>query len=285
MRVYIADAFADSPFGGNPAGVAYLDKEQSFPEEAFMKRLAAELKHSETAFILPLSKNHFHIRYFTPTDEVDLCGHATIASFCVLKSLQLTDGTPCTAVTKAGELDITFEGDTVLMSMAPAKNIRDFSDKEAAEFYEAFGLTANDCFIGMPPKAVSTGLPDIMLSVKDKTVLSQLKPDFKKIAALSKHYDVVGFHVFTPSDSSGVTAYCRNFAPLYGIDEEAATGTSNGALTHYLNSHGRILPKAINTFVQGETMGRPSVIQSCLKDNRIYIGGTAVILFGGEFCF
>ena len=171
MRVYIADAFAAAAFGGNPAGVAYLDAETTFPAEALMKSLAAELKHSETAFILPLGKKRFHIRYFTPTDEVDLCGHATIASFAVLRALGVIDSTPCTAVTAAGEIDITFDGDTVLMSMADAVNIQDFDASESAAFYEAFGLSPSDGYPKLLPRAVSTGLPDIMLSVKDLSLI------------------------------------------------------------------------------------------------------------------
>lgn len=283
MRVYIADAFAAAAFGGNPAGVAYLDTEKTFPDTAFMKSLAAELKHSETAFILPLSKNRFHIRYFTPTDEVDLCGHATIASFCVLRSLSVVDGTPCTAVTDAGEIDITFDGNTVLMSMAPAKDVCSFTKAETAEFYEAFGLLPDAGFKALLPKAVSTGLTDIMLSVKDQAALAALKPDFSKIDDISRRYNVVGFHVFTPVLKDGVTACCRNFAPRYGINEEAATGTSNGALTWYLYSHGMIHENDMNTFIQGEAMQRPSVICSCLKNNTIYIGGTAALLFGGVY--
>lgn len=283
MRVYIADAFAAAAFGGNPAGVAYLDAETTFPAEALMKSLAAELKHSETAFILPLGKKRFHIRYFTPTDEVDLCGHATIASFAVLRALGVIDSTPCTAVTAAGEIDITFDGDTVLMSMADAVNIQDFNASESAAFYEAFGLSPSDGYPKLLPRAVSTGLPDIMLSVKDKDTLMALKPNFSKIAGISRKYNVVGFHVFTPVLKNDVTALCRNFAPLYGINEEAATGTSNGALSSYLYDYGMISENEINTFIQGEAMQRPSVIQSCLKDGKIFIGGTAVLLFGGVY--
>lgn len=283
MRVYIADAFAAAAFGGNPAGVVYLDTEDSFPDEAFMKNLAAELRYSETAFILPLDSAKFRIRYFTPTDEVELCGHATIASFAVLRALGVAGGAPCTAVTAADDITVAFDGDTILMSMADAVNIQDFDETESAAFYEAFGLSPSDGYPKLLPRAVSTGLPDIMLSVKNRTVLASLKPDFEKIAALSRRHRVVGFHVFTPALTDGTTAFCRNFAPLYGINEEAATGTSNGALSSYLYDHGMISENEINTFIQGEAMHRPSVIQSCLKDGKIFIGGTAVILFGGIY--
>ena len=93
---------------------------------------------------------------------------------------------------------------------------------------------------------------------------------------------MVGFHAFAISDDDEITADCRNFAPLYDIDEEAATGTSNGALTWYLYKHQRIETDAANTFLQGEVMGRASKIMSKItKDNEILIGGKAVILFRG----
>ena len=83
MRYYVVDAFTDQPFGGNPAGVVLLESER-FPEEKLMLQIAAELRYSETAFIRRHSDKEFTIRYFTPKAEVELCGHATIASFYLL---------------------------------------------------------------------------------------------------------------------------------------------------------------------------------------------------------
>lgn len=143
------------------------------------------------------------------------------------------------------------------------------------------------------PALISTGLPDIIMPVASKEILDNLTPDFPLLTALSKKYDVVGVHAFALGDD-GVTAYCRNFAPLYDIDEEAATGTSNGALTYYLYQHGIIKESAMNTMIQGEAMNRPSRICSKLhisdkdsSDNasassvNIQVGGTAVLLASG----
>ena len=89
MLIYVADAFTDRCFGGNPAGIVLLDREHTFPGSHCMQKLAAELKHSETAFVLPDKNHRFHIRYFTPVREVDLCGHATICRFCPFKTAWL----------------------------------------------------------------------------------------------------------------------------------------------------------------------------------------------------
>ena len=83
MRYFVVDAFTDQPFGGNPAGVVLLESDQ-FPEEKLMLQIAAELRYSETAFIRRHSDKEFTIRYFTPKAEVELCGHATIASLYLL---------------------------------------------------------------------------------------------------------------------------------------------------------------------------------------------------------
>ena len=83
MDFFIVDAFTSESFGGNPAGVVLLERGQSFPPEVLMTKVAAELRYSETAFVQPCGDGHFTLRYFTPTGEVDLCGHATIAAFGV----------------------------------------------------------------------------------------------------------------------------------------------------------------------------------------------------------
>ena len=82
MKYFIVDAFTDQPFGGNPAGVVLLDSD-AFPKEELMLQIAAELRYSETAFVKRHSAQEFSIRYFTPKAEVELCGHATVASFCL----------------------------------------------------------------------------------------------------------------------------------------------------------------------------------------------------------
>lgn len=289
MKLFIADAFSDKHFGGNPAGVALLSHDEDFPTDTWMQLLAAELKHSETAFIKPESDGTFSLRYFTPAGEVDLCGHATIASFTVLKDEGLLVSDINIAHTKAGKINVYTNGDSVLMTMAAARTLRtfDLSVKEDAElvdeFYKAFGIDASMKHKKLLPEVISTGLPDIMLPVKDKKALSNLKPDFPYITEISKRLDVVGFHVFSVSDDDEITADCRNFAPLYDIDEEAATGTSNGALTWYLYKHKLIDIAAENTFLQGEVMGRASKIMSKITDQHdILIGGKAVILFRGH---
>ena len=102
MQYYIVDAFTDQPFGGNPAGVVLLDSD-AFPEEELMLKVAAELRYSETAFVVQHSDNEYTVRYFTPKAEVDLCGHATIASFALLHRVLGITG-QCLCHAKAGDI-------------------------------------------------------------------------------------------------------------------------------------------------------------------------------------
>jgi PhzF family phenazine biosynthesis protein len=303
MRLYIVDAFTDIPFGGNPAGVVLIPEGSEFPDEEIMLLTAGELRYSETAFVRTLEDGTYHTRYFTPTDEVDLCGHATIATFTVLSQEgKIKPGQSCLNHTLAGDLWIRVSANQVMMDMATPVELGKIQTQDALEeLYGVMGINfepilAKVCdgtFVSLLPAMISTGLPDIILPVSSPFQLSQIKPDNQALSALSEKYGVVGVHAFALADQASqpknggfVTAYCRNFAPLYGIPEEAATGTSNGALTYYLYLNGLMLPGGRASFVQGREMNRPSRIESFLeiKDAAptIQVGGTGVILAKGE---
>lgn len=284
MKFFIADAFTDKIFGGNPAGVVVLPDGADFPSDETMVKTAAELRYSETAFIKILGDNEFNIRYFTPAAEVDLCGHATIASFYCLKHAGLLDtAKPALNHTLAGDLNITVDGDSVLMDMASPQLIRAIEDEPGLdELYRVCG--AKRCRT-LLPLIISTGLPDIMLPLQTREDLEEMAPDMEALTELSRKYNVVGVHAFT-LEGDDATAHCRNFAPLYDIDEEAATGTSNGALTYYLYLK-KILYKGQSRIIQGEAMGRPSEIITELNFDlggvpKIKVGGKAAILTEGE---
>lgn len=275
MRYYVVDAFTNQPFGGNPAGVVLLESER-FPEEKLMLQIAAELRYSETAFIRLHSDKEFTIRYFTPKAEVELCGHATIASFYLLHHEGLASGT-CLCHTHAGDLRIE-AGEKVMMQMAMPRIIATI--EETDEIYKALGVS--DYQLSMPMQIAYSGLPDLMIPLSDVNTLQTLNPDMEAITAITKKYDAVSFHVFAFAND-GYTAHVRDFAPLYGVPEESATGTANAALTYYLHQNGCLGIEAECAFMQGEAMGRPSVVATQIrKDGTIYVGGTAAIVATGE---
>lgn len=275
MKYYIVDAFTDKPFGGNPAGVVLLDG-KDYPDEELMLQVAAELRYSETAFIRQDGEHEFTLRYFTPKAEVELCGHATIASFYLLHRLGMASGR-FLCHTQAGDLSIE-AGSQVMMQMATPRIVATLSDEDAAAVYRAVGTQAT----GLRPQIVYAGLPDIMLPVESLAALNTLQPDMAAVTELTCRLDVVSIHVFVPCGDE-YTAHVRDFAPLYGVPEESATGTANAALTYYMAQNGLIAAPTDCRFLQGEAMGRPSVVASRIAaDGTLYVGGTAAIVAQGE---
>jgi PhzF family phenazine biosynthesis protein len=276
MKYYIVDAFTDQPFGGNPAGVVLL-KGDAFPSEALMLQVAAELRYSETAFVLRLSPTEYRVRYFTPKAEVELCGHATIATFSLLYQMQSAEG-ECLCHTLAGSLRIEV-GEKVMMQMAAPSIVATVENTD--EIYSALGVT--DYQPTLPVQIAYSGLPDIMIPISDVATLNGLQLDMEAVAAITQKRKAVSFHVFA-FGNDGYTAHVRDFAPLYDIPEESATGTANAALTHYLAANGAIPQQGDFAFLQGEAMGRPSVVATRIAtDGNIYVGGTAYVLASGEF--
>lgn len=290
-EIYVADAFAKELYGGNQAGVVLLKDGGDFPTEALMRKVAGEMKHSETAFVKKTGRDAFHIRYFTPAEEVDLCGHATIGAFGVMKREGLIGQGRFCLKTRAQELFIDVEEEEVWMDMARPKELYSFSKEEAKELYQAYGLQIPLTEDTLQPKIVSTGLSDILLPVASSRELANAVQQGEKVCEISEKYQVVGVHMFCISERPGITAECRNFAPLYAILEEAATGTSNGALTWYLHGYGKIAYGQESVFLQGEAMGRASLIRSRLavsedgKTPLVRIGGKAQISLKGELFY
>ena len=280
MRYYIVDAFTGEPFGGNPAGVVLLPQGSAFPDEKLMLQIAAELRYSETAFVLPQGPQEFTLRYFTPCSEVELCGHATIASFGLMRHEGLIDdGASCVNHTLAGDLAVNV-GEQVMMQMAPPVAIDTAVDTERLHRIMAGGR--NVSWPDLPVEIISTGLPDIIMPVAGLEQLDALRPDMAALSALSQELEVVGVHAFALADDD-FTAHVRNFGPLYGVPEESATGTANAALTHYLERQGLVARPTSCRFLQGEAMQRPSVVATSLVDDgAVWVGGTCRIIARGD---
>jgi len=305
MKFYIADAFTDHIFGGNPAGIVLLDEGTEFPDDSLCIKTAAELRYSETVFVKNMGAKDgfagsFHFRYFTPTEEVDLCGHATIAAFSVLSRYQTIrqEGDFCIH-TNAGDLTVNVKNGFVIMEMGSPEHLKTFTtDFEIRELYQLMGvrnesvISAIGCceYARLLPTVISTGLPDIILPVESLKALNEMEPDFDALTGFSRKHNVVGVHAFTLEKITGeehVRAHVRNFAPAVGINEESATGTSNGALTYYLYLNGLLEANSESLFIQGESMGRPSKVFTHIKKTQngkivVKVGGTGVTLAAGD---
>lgn len=267
IEVYVASAFCKNNNGGNKAGVVLYENDLA---ETDKKKIAKELGYAETAFVNNSDKADFKIEYFTPAEEVPLCGHATIASFGVLKYLNKLSKNNYTIETKSGILEISLDDDEIFME----QNIPVFY--ETINYDEIKNCFDLDCVnIEYPISIVSTGLKDILVPVKNEDFLSDLNPNFDEITKISKKYDVVGTHLYTFSNDRII---CRNFAPLYDVDEESATGTSNCALAGLLFMKLNMKNKQY-IFEQGYSLKSPSIIKVKIyssdnkKIDKIVVGG------------
>ena len=274
VDVYVAAAFSKDDKGGNKAGVVLGRSELTSVQKA---AIAKEMGYSETAFVLDSDKADFKLQYFTPTEEVPLCGHATIAAFSTLKLLNMLDKTDCTIETETGILNIHIKDDGLILM---EQNCPAYLEVLDSDIFTGC-IERNFIDQRFPIQIVSTGLNDIMLPVDSAEHLEQLSPDFEMIANMSKAKEVVGVHAFTLIKESDVTAICRNFAPLYGIDEESATGTASCALACYLFKYYKQQLQYV--FEQGHNMGEISriVVNLSYHENvidSVFVGGYGYLL-------
>ncbi len=286
VPVYVVDAFTTEPFGGNPAGVV---PDAGSLDAQTMQRIARELALSETAFILPpTAGGDVRVRFFTPTSEVDLCGHATVAAFHLLAELgRLPSSGRVVQETAAGLLAVTLDASgEVMMEQCPPQ-VRPFHEVDVLA-----NLLSTDAIAGQPA-VVSTGLPDLIVPIRDRTRLWALCPDQPGLARLCRSLGIVSVHAFTlDTIDPAHTVHCRDFSPAVGIPEEAATGTASGATAAYLVLQG-LLPAAPRVEIhleQGHVMHRPSLIRAVVHcdgatPTGIWVGGRAVTVLRGSLHF
>lgn len=267
IEVYEVRAFSHGDRGGNLAGVILEEVDGGLKQ-----KIAKKLGYSETVFVKQVDKEEFHLEFYTPNSEVDLCGHATIGTFYLLKELRRIEEGGYTIKTRAGSLEVEVGKQGVFMEQNQPSFYGIVDRMEVAG-----SLNIDPSNLGKDPvEIVSTGLKDIMVPVKNLEVLRGIEPDFQRIKEVSIKHGVVGYHLFTLESLEGNTAFTRNFAPLYEIDEESATGTSNGALACYLKKHDLKNGKSMR-FEQGDYMGNPSRIDVRLEEEKLLVGGEAVL--------
>ncbi len=232
VTVYHVNAFTADSSGGNPAGVVL---EADNLNDTQMLTIAKEVGFSETAFISESDKATKKLRFFTPTEEVDLCGHATIASWSLMRHKQLVNVGVSNQDTLAGLLKVDVRADGLVYM--EQTDVQFYETIEPKKLISILGINETDFNESLKPLIVSTGLKDLIVILKDEAVLNNLNPDLDAMASFSKTNDITGMHIAALHKDKSAVAAARNFAPLVGINEESATGTSNGALLCYLRKH------------------------------------------------
>jgi len=280
VKAYTLNSFAKCTEGGNPAGVVLNADDLS---EDSMKKIAGIIGFSETAFVMKSGVADFKVRFFTPNEEVDICGHATIGTFSTLLSKGVIKPNKYLQETKAGILSVEVNEDSsIMMNQNIPSYDKILSRKEIAD---SLNITISEMIEELPIQIVSTGLRDIIIPIKNIEMVNAIKPNFEKISEISRKYNTIGYHVFTLKSFNNSNVYCRNFAPLYGITEESETGTSNGALACYLFKYNKLKSDNTNHIIidQGYSMKKPSEIIVSLRTEReevieVKVGGKALNL-------
>ncbi|MBS9776322.1 MAG: PhzF family phenazine biosynthesis protein [Fusobacterium sp.] len=287
-KAYIYDSFTEKKFKGNQAAVVISEKKLT---EENMKNIAREFNYSETVFLFESDKAFKKVRFFTPNSEVDLCGHATIAYIqCLFDNniLKLEEGKNIVNFeTNLGVLPITINKkeekiENIMMYQDDGK-IEKILEENYFDIMESLNLTMEDLGEFKIVKGY-TGLWDLLIHLKNKKSLDKINIDTEKMKNLSKKLNIISFHPFVLEENikKEKEAYVRNFAPIVDIDEEAATGTSNGALAFYLYQKKYLKEGEYLTCFQGKSMGRESKILAQIIKNKVLVGGNAVKILEGE---
>ncbi len=290
FRLYQIDAFTRQKLAGNPAGV--VTNADGLSEQQ-MQQIAREMNNSETAFILsPDDDTHdVRVRFFTPTREVPICGHATIAAHYAramendLKSVRVIQKTGAGIL----PVDIVRTGDDFEIIMTQGRI--EFGDiltgKPLKTLMDALGIAQQDLREDCPVAIVSTGHSKVMVGIREESLLHRLNPKMDMLAKLSGEIGCNGYYVFTMDADENPLVHGRMFAPAIGINEDPVTGNANGPLGAYLvryglaDHHGEAF-----TFeaVQGEAIGRAGTMRVRVKIENgepieVKIAGNAVIAF------
>jgi PhzF family phenazine biosynthesis protein len=259
MRIFTVDAFSDRPFRGNPAGVCLLDGPATTD---WMQSVAAELRHAETAFIYSEADGHL-LRWFTPTVEVALCGHATLATAHVLYSLGAT-----------GSLTFETRGGTLRTERGSDGMIRmDFPAQPVTPVEPPTGLAEA---LRVSPVGVWRGEFDLLVEVESARAVRRVAPDFARLARIDARGAIVTA-ASDPADGPDVDFVSRFFAPACGVDEDPVTGSAHCALAPFWGDRfGRL------ALIGAQLSARGGIVRATRHGDRVELAGHAVTIWSGN---
>lgn len=263
IKTYIINAFTNEPFSGNPAGVCLLDSPM---DEKTMQAIASELNLSETAFLRQGKKEEeYSIRYFTPTVEIDFCGHATLASSKLVldklgkKKVEFTTH-------KGLQLSANIEAPYIKMEF-PLYETTDYPMNQ--KLYEAFGIDPSSS------SQFCKELDMLIIEVKDKASLLQISPDYQK--ALESSETIKELVVTTKSEDADYDFYSRCFCPWIGINEDPVTGVAHAVLAKYWGD--KLNQKEMSAFQVSKRGGFLKL--KIIGEGKLEVRSNAQIIFEG----
>ena len=255
MKYYVVHAFAEKIFQGNPAGVCVLDK---WLEDELMQKIAFDNNLSETAFAVR-EGDKYHIRWFTPNYEIDLCGHATLATAYVIHHFIEPGLKEIHFTSMSGELNVKAEGDYFLLNFPTRmpKKIEPIHELE-----EVLGVEIKETYLSR----------DLMVVIDDERALEKMQPDFSSMKKIE-----IGDGVIVTSKSKNYDFVSRAFYPKCGVDEDPVTGSAHCNLIPYWAE------KLGKTEMNAKQVSKRGGLVKCrLLGERVEIGGSAVIYMEGE---
>jgi len=268
ITVPVVNAFVANGHGGNPAGVV-LNAERLTDTQ--MQAIATHIGASESAFVLPSITADYELRFFTPTVEVSLCGHATIATWSYMFAQGKVQHGAYSQATLAGQINIDIDGSGFVFMEQPAQQMGE--EINASEISNSLDIPNDWLNPAFTPQIVQGAL---MLSLKSKDLLNAFQLHKPGLLALNGKYGFEALHLFVMTPGTGTLASVRNFDPAVGIDEDAATGTTNGSFLTYLQHHNALPEDTIYKIEQGEALGQLSFVYGKFQSGHVWIGGTGV---------
>jgi trans-2,3-dihydro-3-hydroxyanthranilate isomerase len=290
-KIYHVDAFTTQPFGGNAAGVVPMADGLTDQE---MQNIAREMSLPETAFLFTtdVPGADYRVRFFTPGNEIDFCGHATIGSAWMLSTEYgwAEKAEQVVLQTNIGPVPVKWnkDGDRVTaveMTQVAPKVKR--PEESAEEICRAIGISVDDLDDRYPIALGNTGNWHLLIPVKTRAAIDAVQPNFDAIKAMNRGQNVATTHLFTFDGGEDLDVYTRDFAPAMAISEDPVTGSANGALAGYLVLEGILNPSETHRLVfgQGHKVGRPGFLQVTITPGEshpvIQIGGSAVPTIAG----
>lgn len=283
VRVALVDAFTTTPLEGNAAGVV---PDASGLSDGQMQAIARELSVSETAFCTPSGPADRQIRYFTPTQEVDLCGHATIGTHAYLAETGEIDAGTHSFETNVGVLEAQLEDNGSVWMSQDQPTVREV-EPDIDQLCDVLNIDpagVRPMVKELPIAVSSTGLPFLLIPATYLSTVGNADPNMDAVEALSDEFDVTGLYLFTfDALDAEATLHARMFAPGAGVPEDPVTGTASGAAGAYLrrfNAFDGDLPQPMR-FEQGHFIDRPGTVFVDVAET-IRVGGNGVVSLTGE---
>ncbi|WP_251546792.1 PhzF family phenazine biosynthesis protein [Limosilactobacillus caecicola] len=256
MKMYIADAFTDQLFKGNPAAVCFV---KHWPSEQLMKNIAMENRFSETAFAIKTTPDHYLLRWFTPGGEIDLCGHATLATAFIIFQNDPPKGDIITFTTsRSGDLTVTKQGDRYAMAF-PAYRLTPLTVTD--EMTAVFGVQPREAYLGRDLLCVFNDVQDVIDMKPDQEKLAKLPGLLQNVTAAGNQYDCVS----------------RSFAPKLNVAEDPVCGSGHCHIIPYWSKR---LGK--NELAAYQASARGGILYCRDEGDTISLAGNAVLYSSGE---